>query len=56
MITEVFKCKDCGAIMVIDVKDIWRLVKCPRCESKNIQNVDDVFDFTEVIGEDEDVK
>lgn len=56
MDVSILKCKDCGAILVVNNNDLWATKKCPKCESADIQNVDDVFDFTEVIGEEEDVK
>lgn len=43
------KCKDCGTISVIATKDLWKMSKCPRCESKNLVNFDDEFDLSEII-------
>ena len=42
-----------ASIIVVKNKELWKLIKCTKCDSSNIINVDDVFDFTEVIGEDE---
>ena len=53
MNASVFKCNCCGSIIVVNNKELWKLIKCTKCDSSNIINVDDVFDFTEVIGEDE---
>lgn len=53
MNVAILKCKDCGAILVVNISDLWATKRCPKCESENIQNIDDVFDFTEIIGEDE---
>lgn len=55
MNVSILKCKDCGAVLVVNNTDLWATKKCPKCEGEII-NVDDVFDFTEIIGEDEDVK
>lgn len=49
MITEVFKCSNCEAIMVVDVKDIWKLGKCPRCGGE-LKNLDEEFENSEIIG------
>lgn len=45
------KCKDCNTVSVITSKDLWKLSKCPRCESKNLVNLDDEFDLSEFIEE-----
>lgn len=34
---EIFKCKDCGCIMVVDKKMLWRCRSCSSCESTNIE-------------------
>jgi len=39
----VLKCKDCGTILVVNSKDLWKIGKCPTCESKNLVNFDDCF-------------
>ena len=44
MTTTIFRCQDCEAILVISTKDLWKLGKCPRCESKNLVNLDEEFD------------
>ena len=54
MTTTIFKCKDCGTIMVIDIKDVWTLNKCTKCESKNIINLEDDFSLAETTGDIED--
>ena len=48
------KCKDCGTVSVIATKDVWKLNKCPRCESKNLVNFDDEFDLSEMFEENND--
>lgn len=42
------KCKTCGSISVIATKDLWKLGQCPRCESKDLVNLDDEFDLSEI--------
>ena len=37
----VLKCKDCGTIMVIALKDLWHLIRCTRCNSENVVNMDE---------------
>lgn len=38
----VLKCKDCGAILVINKKDFFHHIRCTRCDSTNIVNVDEI--------------
>ena len=45
----IVKCKDCGTVMVVNTNELWKLNKCTKCESKNISTIDDEFDFTEVV-------
>jgi len=45
----IVKCKDCGNIMVVNTNELWKLNKCTKCESKNISTIDDEFNFTEAI-------
>lgn len=47
------KCKNCGSISVVLTKDLWKLGQCPKCESKNLVNLDDEFDLVDFIGEKE---
>ena len=47
------KCKSCGSISVVLTKDLWKLGQCPKCESKNLSNLDDEFDLVDFIGEKE---
>lgn len=49
MNVSILKCKKCGAILVVNNSDLWSTNKCPKCHSSEIQNVDDVFDFTEIV-------
>lgn len=48
------KCKNCGSISVVLTKDLWKLGHCPKCESKNLVNLDDEFDLVDIIGEKDD--
>ena len=48
------KCKSCGTISVILIKDLWKLGQCPKCESKNLVNLDDEFSLVDVIGDKKD--
>lgn len=56
MNTVCLRCKDCGAIMVIDTKDLWHFIRCTKCESYNVVNLDDEFDNSEIIEENENVE
>ena len=40
-INTVLKCKDCGTVMVVNTKDLWRSIRCTHCDSMNIVNMDD---------------
>lgn len=44
----ILKCKDCNRVIVIPTKEIWKLVRCPACESGNLVNIDEEFDETEI--------
>ena len=37
MTVEVFRCKECGTIMVVDRKKLWATKSCSSCESTNIE-------------------
>lgn len=54
MTTTIFKCKDCGTIMVVSIKDAWCLHRCTKCESTNIINLEDDFSLVETTGAIED--
>ena len=45
------KCKSCGTISVVLTKDLWKLGQCPKCESRNLVNLDDEFSLVDVIGD-----
>ena len=51
MTTTILRCKDCGSILVIDTKDLWKLQSCTKCESTNLVNLDEDFDQVEVVEE-----
>ena len=38
----VLQCKDCGSILVINKKDFFHHIRCTRCESTNVVNVDEI--------------
>lgn len=38
----VLQCKDCGSVLVIDKKDFFHHIRCTRCDSTNVVNVDDI--------------
>lgn len=48
MNNTILKCLDCGAILVVNNSDLWKIRKCTSCESTNLENVDDNFDLSEV--------
>ncbi len=50
------KCNRCGAISVVLTKELWKLGQCPKCESKDLTNLNEEFDLVDVIGEKEDDK
>lgn len=50
------KCNRCGAISVVLTKELWKLGQCPKCESKDLVNLNEEFDLVDVIGEKEDDK
>lgn len=54
MTCECIKCKNCGAILVIDTKDLWKVKRCTKCESADIVRLDEEFDNAEVVGEEDE--
>ena len=38
----VLKCEDCGAILVVNKKDYFKNIRCTRCDSTNILNIDEI--------------
>lgn len=47
----VLQCKDCGAVLVINKKDYWHFIRCTKCDSCNVVNLDEEFDQIEVVDE-----
>lgn len=45
----VLRCQDCGAILVVNNKDLWHTIQCSQCNSRNIVNLDDEFDQVEMM-------
>lgn len=48
MNVSIMKCRDCGTVMVIATKELWKLQRCSKCDSCNIINLDDEFGLCEV--------
>ena len=48
------KCNSCGSISVVLTKELWKLGQCPKCESKDLVNLDDEFNLVDIIGVKED--
>lgn len=38
----VLQCKDCGAILVVNKKDYFKNIRCTRCDSTNVLNIDEI--------------
>ena len=38
----VLQCKDCGAVLVINKMDYFKNIRCTRCESTNVLNIDEI--------------
>lgn len=38
----VLKCEDCGAVLVVNKKDYFHNIRCTRCESTNLLNIDEI--------------
>ena len=38
----VLKCKDCGAILVVNKMDYFKNIRCTRCDSTNVLNIDEI--------------
>ena len=43
----VLQCKDCKSVLVIDKKDYWHFIRCTKCDSYNVVNLDNIFDQIE---------
>ncbi len=48
MEVTILKCKDCGAVIVVPNKELFKLVRCPSCESPNLKNLDEEFEEAEI--------
>lgn len=51
MYNVVLECKDCGSILVVNPKDLWHFIRCTKCGSSNVVNLDEEFDQMEVVDE-----
>ena len=40
MNSTILKCRNCGSILVIPTKDLWKIGKCTVCESNKLENFD----------------
>ena len=38
----VLQCQSCGAILVINKKDYFKNIRCTRCDSTNVLNIDEI--------------
>ena len=56
MYNTVLECKDCGAILVVNPKDLWHFIRCTKCDSMNVVNLDEEFDQSEIIEDDKNGK
>lgn len=45
------KCNKCGSISVVLTKELWKLGQCPKCESKDLVNLNEGFDLSEIVGD-----
>ena len=43
MYNIVLECKDCGSILVVNPKDLWHFIRCTKCGSSNVVNLDEEF-------------
>ena len=41
MNVSIFKCKACGSVIVVNLKDVWKLSRCTKCNSGDITNMED---------------
>ena len=47
------KCNKCGSISVVLTKELWKLGQCPKCEGTDLVNLNEGFELSEIIGEEE---
>lgn len=38
----VLQCKDCDTVLVINKKDYFNNIRCTRCDSTNVLNIDEI--------------
>lgn len=41
MSVSIFRCKSCGSVIVVNIKDVWKLSRCTKCNSGDIANMED---------------
>lgn len=51
MTNVILKCNSCGAILVVNTTELWKVKRCPTCESGDIENMDDKFSFSDIAGD-----
>lgn len=42
-------CKKCGAVLCVDSKYFNDTFRCTKCESSNLESLDDNFDLAEIV-------
>ena len=48
MTNVILKCNSCGAILVVNTTELWKVKRCTSCESTNLENMDENFSLSEV--------
>ena len=38
----ILQCQSCGAILVVNKKDYFKSIRCTRCDSTNLLNIDEI--------------
>ena len=38
----VLQCKDCGSVLVVNKMDYFKNIRCTRCDSTNLLNIDEI--------------
>ena len=41
-------CKECGSVLCVDSKYFNDTFRCTKCDSSNLESVDDNFDLSEI--------
>lgn len=48
MTNVILKCNSCGAILVVNTTELWKVKRCTSCDSTNLENMDEDFSLSEV--------